>query len=341
MIISIIGTSSSGKTMLFEALSGLSQRGQTTKGPPTAVIDVPDERLDALSAIFKPRKTTYARITVNDTPPLNPKLLSEMRLSDAFLVVLRNFDNGNPRNPVGELLTISNEFILSDMAQVETRLERIRKQGTRGNTAVIQEEAALAECYSHLGEGNPLCTLASLQEDDKSLRGFQFLSLKPMMILVNSSEEDFQKPDSVLAGITGALPPNAAALAACVKLEAELAFMERAEQEAFMEEYGIKESLRGRIIRLAMDTLGLISFFTVGDDECRAWPIPKGSSAQEAAGAIHTDLAQKFIRAETVSYADFMAHNGIGGCKKLGLWRLEGKTYTVKDGDILTIRAGA
>jgi hypothetical protein len=143
-----------------------------------------------------------------------------------------------------------------------------------------------------------------------------------------------------VADLQSQLPDNIPVLAVCAKLEAELALMSPEEQAIFMDEYGIKETIRGRIIHLAVDTMGLISFLTVGDDECRAWPIKKGMSAQDAAGAIHTDLSNKFIRAETVSYEAFVEHGGFAGCKKSGLWRLEGKTYVVQDGDILTIRAG-
>lgn len=340
MHISIIGGARSGKSTLFQALRAQGQPSQGRTDTASAAIDVPDERLDSLAALYKPRKTTYARITINDTTADSTRTFTDLRLSDAFLLVLRDFENGKPADPVGEYLTVMNEFILSDLGQVETRLERIRKQGTRGNTLLAQEETALAECLAHLGEGQPLSTLDLFQRDGKSLRGFQFLSLTPVMVLLNRTEATLHETGHALAEITKRLPPGVPALAACAALEAELALMPEAEQEAFMAEYGVTEPLRGRIIRLAMDTLGLISFFTVGEDECRAWPIRRGATAQEGAGVIHSDLAARFIRSETVSYRDFMAHGGIAGCKKTGLWRLEGKTYILQDGDILTIRAG-
>ncbi len=339
MHISIIGAARSGKSTLFQALRGQGQPSQGRADMASAVIDVPDERLDTLAAIYKPRKTTYARITINDTAT-DSRVLTELRLSDAFLLVLRDFDNGEPADPVTDYLAVINEFILSDLGQVETRLERIKKQGVKGNAQLAQEASALEECLSHLGDGRPLSTLDLFQRDGKSLRGFQFLSLTPVMVLLNLSEAALTGSSSALQEIAGRLPSGVPLVAACASLEAELALMPATEQGGYMEEYGITESLRGRIIRLAMDTLGLISFFTVGEDECRAWPIRRGSTAQEGAGAIHSDLAARFIRAETVSYQDFMAHGGIGGCKKTGLWRLEGKTYVLQDGDILTIRAG-
>jgi len=162
-----------------------------------------------------------------------------------------------------------------------------------------------------------------------------------MMVVVNCVEERVAEAESIAAQLRQRLPGHIPVVAACGQLEAELAAMAPEEQSAFMTGYGIGESLRGRIIRLAYDTLGLISFLTVGEDECRAWPIRRGMSAQEAAGTIHTDLARTFIRAETVSYDDFMRLDGFAGCKKAGLWRLEGKSYIVQDGDILSIRAGS
>ena len=161
-----------------------------------------------------------------------------------------------------------------------------------------------------------------------------------MMVVVNCPEKGIDATEKLVTDLQVQLPGNVPVLSVCAKLEAELALMSPDEQAMFMEEYGIKEAIRGRIIRLAVDTLGLISFLTVGDDECRAWPIKKGMTAQDAAGTIQTDLANKFIRAETVSYGDFVNHGGFAGCKKSGLWRLEGKTYIVQDGDIISIRAG-
>jgi len=154
-------------------------------------------------------------------------------------------------------------------------------------------------------------------------------------------EEKLAGAETISLQLRERLPDHIPVVAACGQLEAELAVMPQAEQAEFMAEYGIRESLRGRIIRLAYDTLGLISFLTVGEDECRAWPVRKGMSAQEAAGTIHTDLSRTFIRAETVSYEDFIRLDGFAGCKKAGVWRLEGKSYIVQDGDIMSIRAGS
>lgn len=351
MHISIIGKAGSGKTTLFNALAGGTPSGNgNSKG--IVAIEIPDERLEYLAGVFNPRKTVYARLELADTAAIDKgdlqdgnftqKSLHYLRESDAFLLILQNFDNGINPNPVSDFHSLQAEFILSDMAQIEARLARMEKQyGKKNNPSAEQERLLLELCLDHLNKELPLSNLALDDGDDRRIRGFQFFSRKPMMVVVNCSEKDVASTDMVAEKIGRDLPDALPILAACAKLESELASMSPEEQSAFMDDYRIKESLRGRIIRLAAETLGIISFLTVGEDECRAWPLNRGMSAQEAAGIIHTDLANKFIRAETVSYEDFVAHGGFAGCKKAGLWRLEGKTYVVKDGDILSIRAGS
>ncbi len=348
MYISIIGTGGSGKTTLFRAFAGTAVNGN---GSSLATIDVPDERVDTLTKIFNPRKTVYSRIEVADTvairegearkETLDARSLQQMRSSDALLLVLRLFDNGHPADPVNEFQTIHTELILSDMAQIEQRLERIEKQGKgKVQPQLEQEKALLKRGLAHLEAGNPLSTLLLPDEEEKRLRGFLFLSRKPMMIVINCAEGLLTGAERIAHDLKGRLARDIPVLAACGQLEAELASVPPDEQAQFMAEYAITESVRGRIIRLARDTLGLMSFLTVGDDECRAWPIKTGMTAQEAAATIHTDLSQKFIRAETVAYEDFIRLDGFAGCKKAGVWRLEGKAYVVQDGDILSIRAG-
>jgi GTP-binding protein YchF len=350
MYISIIGSPGSGKTTLFHALSRASSEGNPATQS-IAVIDVPDDRIDVLSKIFKPKKSIYARITVADTTAIeegdikgdkvSAKSIQQMRQSDAFLLVVRNFDNGSPPRMQEEFRTILQEFMIADMIQIENRLERIRKQSAgKDNTALVREEESLRECLEHLGREEPLFTAPRFEADPKHLNNFQFLSAKPIMVVINCSEEEFGGRAAAAEAIQRIAPGRTPVLAACGKLEAEVAVMPVEEQAEFMGAYGIAESIRGRIIRLASETLGLISFLTVGQDECRAWSIKRGMTAQDAAAAIHTDLAQKFIRAETVAYDDFVQYGGFAECKKKGLWRLEGKGYIVQDGDILSIRAG-
>jgi GTP-binding protein YchF len=350
MHISIIGSPGCGKSTLFQALTG-AVPGRKNGPDAMATIEVPDRRIEKLTEIFHPRKTTYAKVTVADTVAIeegNVKketigsgTLQEMRGSDAFLLVLRNFDNGKPADLENDFRNIVDEFIFADMVQIEARLERIGKQpGKKDHPDLAREEASLKECLDHLNEGHPLATLPLFQTDGKQLKGFRFLSQKPLMVVVNCEETAAGgAAEGEALPRNGVLSPSPC-LAACGKLEAELAVMDPGERESFMAEYGIGESVAGRIIGLAFRTLGLISFLTVGEDECRAWPIRNGMNAQEAAGTIHTSLSEKFIRAETVSYDDFIRHGGFSGCKKAGAWRLEGKTYIVHDGDILTIRAG-
>jgi GTP-binding protein YchF len=349
MYISVVGTAGAGKTTLFRALAG-GNNNSAGNGSPLVTIEVPDERLDALAKIFNPKKTVYSRIEVADTVAIregevknetvDAKSLQQMRKSDAILLVLRHFDNGHDADPIVDFQTVYNEFILSDMAQIESRLERIRKQaGNKADGMFDQEKALLEQALAHLEAEQPLYTLPLGTEEDKRLRGFQFLSRKPMMIVINCAEETLCDT-TITARLKERLPAHVPVITACAQLEAELASMSSDEQAQFMAGYDITEAVRGRIIRLARDTLGLISFLTVGDDECRAWPIRNGMTAQDAAGTIHTDFYQKFIRAETVAYDDFTGLGGFAGCKKAGVWRLEGKTYIVRDGDILCIRAG-
>jgi len=216
----------------------------------------------------------------------------------------------------------------------------MHKQGAKkDNTLLAQEEETLTECLAHLSQEKPLSTASVFERGDKLLRNFQFFSAKPMMVVVNCPEEK-SAGTAAVEQLSTTIPGHIPVLAASGKLEAELALMPEDEQKVYMNEYGIAQSVRGRIVRTASELLGLISFLTVGEDECRAWPLKNGSTAQDAAAVIHTDLAQKFIRAETVSYADFISNGGFAECKKKGLWRLEGKTYVVQDGDILSIRAG-
>jgi len=350
MYISIIGSAGSGKTTLFQALSGIKNANSATANT-IATIDVPDERLERLAKIFNPRKTVYGRIEMSDTATIeegdvknetiSPKAIQKMRTSDAFILVLRHFDNGFPVDPVAEFNTIFAEFILSDMAQIEIRLERINKQGGKKDNPLVQQEKAMLEkCLAHLNEEKPLSTLQTLNGEGKMLRGFQFLSQKPMMVAVNCDEITVAETETILSGFKTRLPDNIPVIAACAKLEAELALMAPEERAVFMAEYGLTETIRDRIVQLAYQTLGLISFFTVGEDECRAWPIKRGMTAQESAGTIHTDFYNKFIRAETVGYDDFIKYGHFSECKKAGVWRLEGKEYIVRNGDIISIRAG-
>ena len=350
MYLSIIGSPACGKTTLFRAFTGMAGSG-AANSTNIAVVEVPDERLDRLSAIFHPKKTVYGRIEVcdmasihegdmkNETVPA--KQLQQMRSSDAFLLVLDNFARLIPKDPVSSFHTLVSEFMLSDMVQIENRLERIKKQvGKKETTPLDQERIMLERCLGHLEQGKPLSSLVFDEADARGIRGFQFLSRKPLMAVINCSEDMMADLPRITEEMKGRLPDMTPVIAACASIEAELAGMDPDDRATFMEEYGVTESLRGRLIGLAYQTLGLISFLTVGEDECRAWPIRKGMTAQEAAAVIHTDLSERFIRAETVAYDEFIRHGDFAACKKAGVWRLEGKQYIVQDGDIISVRAG-
>jgi len=349
MHISIIGNKGSGKTTLFRALGEIKadtrQLSEATK-----VIDVPDERLNRLSLMFKPKKTVYAKIMVSDTSPIKlgqadekeeVTVINQLRESDAFILVLRNFQNGYPRDPKSEFLKIYEEFMLSDIIQIENRLERLKRQkAKKGNQTLLHEEETLKACLEHLNQNQPLSNFTSLNQSEKLLKGFGFLSQKPMIVVGNCQEEDLISPEEIMANLREAVPAHIPIIVASAVLEKEFAALSPSEQKELLAGYNLTEQIASKIIRLAYEILGLISFFTVGEDECRAWSIPKGITAQEAAGVIHTDLSKRFIRAEVVSYNDFMTLGGFPACKKAGLWRLEGKNYIVQDGDILSIRAG-
>jgi ribosome-binding ATPase len=350
MYLSIIGSPGCGKSTLFRAFTGAAE-GAKQGGSNVAVVEVPDERLLHLAGIYKPKKVVHGRIEVCDMPSFQEgdmknesipaKLLQQMRSSDAYILVLNSFDEVFATEPLSGYHSMISEFILSDMVQAENRIERIKKQmGGKENSVLEQEKSALEKCMGQLDQGLPLIGLDLSEGEKRNLRGFQFFSFKPLMVVINCSEEMMDRADEIARDAREHIGASYPVIAACARLEAELESMEPSERQAFMEEYGIKESLRTRLIHLAYQTLGLISFLTVGDDECRAWPIRKGSNAQEAAGVIHTDLSDKFIRSETVAYDDFICHGDMAGCKKAGLWRLEGKQYIVHDGDILCIRAG-
>ena len=252
MHISIIGAAGSGKTMLFRALSG-SHEGGATNGTSLVTIDVPDERLDLLTKMFNPRKTVYSRIELADTvairegelknETLDAKSLQQIRNSDALLVVLRHFDNGQPVNAVKEFKDIESEFILADMGQIEARLTRIQKQnGNKAQGTFDQEQTLLKRCLTHLENAEPLSTLSLTEEEKTRLRGFLFLSLKPIMIVINCDEQNLPDADQIEEGLKSGFPKNLPVLAGCASLEAELASMAPDEQADFMREYNIRES---------------------------------------------------------------------------------------------------
>ena len=363
MQIAIVGLAGSGKTTVFNTLT----RGHAETGGfggmelHVGVVKVPDQRLDRLAAIFKPKKIVQADVTYVDLPAppasteghvgtedLPAEHLARLRDSDALLHVVRAFeDPSNPHpegsvDPARDLERLDVEFILADLALVERRLERLKTTGRHGTPAEREsnerEEVVLARLDAALQAGSPIRDVPLEADEEKAIRGFRFLTQKPVLVLLNVGEGDLGGAPARVAAIAAAYDhQNALIDALSAKIEMELGELEPEEAAVFMEELGIAESGLDRVIALSYRLLGLISFLTAGPDEVRAWPIRDGSSAVDAAGAIHTDLARGFIRAETVGYDDLLVLGSLAEAKKQGKLRSEGKTYRVRDGDVVEI----
>jgi ribosome-binding ATPase len=356
MEIGIIGLPNSGKTTIFNALT----RGNrpTTKETSSklelfsAMVDVPDNRIDRLSAMFTPQKTTYAKVACTDIAGLDQgtgkvglsgPLRNQISKMDVFLHVIRAFDDPQvPHllgsiNPQRDLEIMDGELLASDLVLVENRLTKIEesyKKAKGDELSRLQKEHLLFERFKEALEASTLLRdLPITTEDRENLRGFELLTLKPALIIVNTGDEikdpsewlQYEHPLTVVLPLQG-------------RLQMEIAQLDDADAKIFMEEFHIQELGMSSILRQAYQLLGLQSFFTVGEDEVRAWNVHTGASAVEAARAIHSDLARGFIRAEVVAYDDLIQAGNMAAARKVGKVRLEGKEYTVKDGDILNIR---
>ncbi len=335
MKIGLIGAPSSGKTTVFNALTGhqapVGGRGGKLN---LAVVKVPDVRVDRLSAICKPKKTTWAQLTFADFPgqtnlrSLDAEVATLIRDFDALALVLGAFAS----DPRKDLLAVEAELLLADLGLIEKRLERLAKEKPRP-----EEKAALTRLHTHLLSDRPLRTAGVTDDERKILSGFSLLSLKPMLYVVNVAEADAVKPVPP-AVAQEAIVRGAAHVVLSGSVEAEIATLAPEEQGPFLAELGLEEPAIGRFIRAAYALCDLISFFTVGPDEVRAWTVRRGSSARTAAGKIHTDLERGFIRAEIISLADFFELQSEARCREVGKLRTEGKDYVVEDGDILHVR---
>ncbi|MGB8646856.1 MAG: redox-regulated ATPase YchF [Anaerolineae bacterium] len=359
MQIGIIGLPTSGKTTIFNALTrGTAPVEAFSSGKleiHTASIGVPDARIDILTGMYKPRKTIHAQVQYNDIGGLargigekgglDGSLLNQIVQNDALVMVVRAFEDANiPHldgsvNPARDLENLNTELILSDLGVVERRIERVKTSITKGGGTPadregFKQELALLERFREtLENGKVLRDLDVSATELKPVRGMALTTIKPTLVVLNAGEQtvdpsklvgyDHQK--TILVTLQG-------------KLEMELAQMSETEAKEFLAEFGIQEPSLPRMIRLSYNLLGMHAFFTVGEDEVRAWTIPVGATAVEAAGTIHTDLARGFIRAEVIAYTDLIAAGSMAEAKKRGTLRLEGKEYLVKDGDILNIR---
>ena len=346
-----------GKTSLFTILTGVHESARVgSLEARVGVTKVPDPRLEALAKIFDPPKITHATVEYLDFPAISkealrdPSCLASLRVVDALAHVVRVFESDTVPHekgsvdPMRDFEDVEIELILSDFAVVEKRMERVDKDRKKTRNPELDAEFALLErLKAELEANRPLRGLEFSAEDEKRIRGFQFLSLKPMLVVLNIGEADTSRMQEVEEKYRKdhfASRPNTAVTAICGKVEAELAELSPEEAKEYLASYGLKESGLERLIAATYALLGLMSFLTAGETEVRAWTIPMNSTAQKAAGAIHSDFEKKFIRAEVVNWKTLIDLGGYPGVKEKGLLRLEGKEYIVKDGDVLVIRHG-
>ena len=345
MKIGIVGFPRSGKTTVFNALTGLDAAvgfgGDPTK-PNLGTIKVPDSRIDRLSEIFDPKKTTYGEVVFVDYPgrpdaanAIDRATLAQMRDADALVHVVRAFDDPSSEkqtDPSGDIESFKAELLLADLEIVEKRLERLRKE--KGKE---KEGALLERCRETLEAETPLRSLELSDVEQRELSGFGFLSRLPLMVLVNADES--RAGDALDGSIQAGLEAEGiAGFAMSAQVEMEIAGLDEADRGAFLADLGLEAAARARFVRAAYGLLDLISFLTSGEDEVRAWPIPRGTPAVRAAGKIHSDIERGFIRAEVVAYEDFIELGSEAKCRDAGKLRLEGKDYEVKDGDIVHFR---
>ena len=354
----LFGFPAAGKTALFQLLTSAREapRAGGKAEANVGVSRVPDERLDRLTALFNPRKHVPATVEFADVAGAAAAQsgaqalldLAPFRNADALLHVVRMFRDPSVPHPAGsvdptrDVRTMEDELILADLGVVEKRLERLERDLKKGsNPELRKEQEILARCKTALEAGQPLRALGLGGDDAKRLRGFQFLSSKPLLLVLNLDEADLPQADHAvrLAGVESFMAGAATrAVPICAKIELEIAQLDAADAAAFMSDLGLHESGLDRVIRASYDLLGYISFFTVGEDECRAWSIPRHTSAVLAAGEIHSDISRGFIRAEVVAYDRLLARGSLAACREHGELRLEGKEYVVQDGDVINFR---
>jgi len=352
----IIGLPQVGKTSLFRILTKAHLSAQANpRDAHIGVAKVPDDRLHRLAALYNPKKLTYTSVEYVDLGAIGQDALKEtayighLRQVDALAHVVRVFEDPAVAlvaeiDPLRDIKNVEFDLMVSDLGQIEKRLERLEKDLKKMKTPELEKEFELLKrANAHLGSEKPLREMEMPPEDKKRLRGFMFLSEKPIFYVLNIGEstelgKELEEAVSKYKLTEIAARPNAAATAICGKVEAELAEMSDADAAEFLGSYGLKESGLVRLIRTTYRLLGLISFFTAGEDECRAWQIPANTRAQEGAGAIHSDLQKHFIRAETIRWDQLLEAGSEANARARGTLRLEGKDYIVQDGDVMHIR---
>jgi GTP-binding protein YchF len=355
--ICIVGLPQSGKSSLFSALTGASTDSALARGTdPVAVVKVPDPRLEWLASIFEPKKKTAAAIEFVELQGISAgddrqtafseQFLGKLRTADALLAVVRSFRDPAVPHPLGkvdprrDLAALETEFLLSDMSIVENRVDRLRKQvAAKASDRDVRELAALEKCRTTLDAETPLRELALSDDEENLLRGFRFLTRKPLIAAVNLDEDEIRREAEVLAPFMDwACRPRVAAVGLSACIESEIRQLSDKDAPQFRSDFGIESSALDRLIATTYRMMGLISFFTVGSDEVKAWTVSDGTVATRAAGVIHSDIERGFIRAEVVSYEHFVVRGDLAGCRTDGTLRLEGKAYPVRDGDIINFR---
>jgi GTP-binding protein YchF len=354
----IIGLPQVGKTSLFRILTKVNLSDQAYSNPREAhigVAKVPDERLDRLAALYNPKKLTHASVEYVDVGAIGQDALKEsayighLRQVDALIHVLRAFESDEiphigPIDPLRDIKNVEFDLMVSDLGQIEKRLERLEKDLKKMKTPELEKEnELLIQAKAQIEAEKPLREMEMTPEDKKRIRGFMFLSEKPILYVLNIGEstelgKDLEAAVAKYNLTEVAARPNAGASAICGKVEAELAEMSDQDAAEFLGSYGLTDSGLSRLIRKSYHLLGLISFFTAGEDECRAWTIPVNMRAQNAAGAIHSDLEKHFIRAETIRWDQLLEAGSEANARAKGTLRLEGKDYIVQDGDVMHIR---
>jgi GTP-binding protein YchF len=353
----IIGLPQVGKTSLFKILTGVARESRLGgTSVQLGMAQVPDHRLDKLAELFNPPKITHAAVEYADMPALSKETLRDagyvgsLRVGDAFLHVLRLFENETVMHAEGSLdaerdwRSLELELILSDMEVVEKRLDRLERDIKRLNEPrLAKEKELLLVCKQALEAERPLRELEWDAEAEKMLRGFQFLSGKPMLLVLNLGEAQAGQLEAIeqeyRAKWLGA-HKNIGITAICGSVESEIAELPAAEAQQYLESYGLQQSGLVRLIQATYSLLGMMSFLTAGETEVRAWTIPQNSTAVKAAGAIHSDFEKKFIRAEVIQWEKLVGLGGYPQARQQGELRLEGKEYIVQDGDVLVIRHG-
>jgi GTP-binding protein YchF len=360
----IIGLGQSGKTTVFNALSGAGATVgdfSSSKTPNIAMVKIPDQRVDRLAEIFNAAKKTYGEIEFIDIAGMTGKgagsrqelagklddigYVHAVRMAQALLVVVRCFHDDNVPHPSGsvnparDISEIESEMMLVDLIQIEKRIEKLKHfLKVRPGEDNKRELALMEKMQAHLESDRPLREMEFSKDDSHVLGSFRFLSQKPALYLLNIDEGDLDKTAEIEKEFLPKVGENMAVSSLCGKIEMEIAALDEADRDVFLKDMGLEKPASQRVIRKAFDLLGYITFLTVGDPESRAWPIPRGFTAYDAAGEVHTDMQRGFIKAETVHYDDLDALGDWNAARKAGKLRLEGKDYVIRDGDVILFR---